>query len=407
MHSLIILKVALRALARNRLRSTLTLLGMVFGVGAVIAMVSLGQGAQRMVQDQIQSVGTNLLFVQPGSRNTGGAQTGAGFNPTLTAEDVDAIAQEIPVVLAASPMVTSRSQLIFGNQNWQTQLVGTNEMAPQVRTWKMAAGEFFNDGDVRSASRVIVLGKTVADNLFQGIDPIGQTLRVRNLPFRVVGVLAPKGQSAMGQDQDDLTVIPYTTAQKKLRRSALSWIDNAMVVTASPLASRVAETQIAELLRQRHNLRADEPDDFQIRNLTDVAQAAEQVTTILTLFLGSIAAVSLLVGGIGIMNIMLVSVTERTREIGIRMAVGARAGQIRMQFLTESVVLSLAGGVIGILFGSALAIAISRVMGWPVLVSSLAVIVSFVFSAAVGVFFGYYPAHRAASLDPIEALRYE
>jgi len=406
-HSLIILKVALRALARNRLRSTLTLLGMVFGVGAVIAMVSLGQGAQRMVQDQIQSVGTNLLFVQPGSRNTGGAQTGAGFNPTLTAEDVDAIAQEIPVVLAASPMVTSRSQLIFGNQNWQTQLVGTNEMAPQVRTWKMAAGEFFNDGDVRSASRVIVLGKTVADNLFQGIDPIGQTLRVRNLPFRVVGVLAPKGQSAMGQDQDDLTVIPYTTAQKKLRRSALSWIDNAMVVTASPLASRVAETQIAELLRQRHNLRADEPDDFQIRNLTDVAQAAEQVTTILTLFLGSIAAVSLLVGGIGIMNIMLVSVTERTREIGIRMAVGARAGQIRMQFLTESVVLSLAGGVIGILFGSALAIAISRVMGWPVLVSSLAVIVSFVFSAAVGVFFGYYPAHRAASLDPIEALRYE
>ena len=407
MNYLAILKVALRALARNKLRSALTLLGMVFGVGAVIAMVSLGQGAQRMVQNQIESVGTNLLFVQPGSSSTGGAQTGAGFSPTLTAEDIDAIGREIPVVLAASPMVNARSQIIFRNQNWQTQVVGTNEHAPQVRNWELAAGEFFNEGDVRSASRVIVLGKTVADQLFQGIDPIGQTTRVRNLPFRVVGVLAPKGQSAMGQDQDDLAVVPYTTAQKKLRSSTLLWIDNAMVATGSPLASRVAETQISELLRQRHNLRPGEPDDFRVRNLTDVAETAQQVTTILTLFLGSIAAVSLLVGGIGIMNIMLVSVTERTREIGIRMAVGARASQIRMQFLTESVVLSLAGGVIGIVFGAGLAIAITRVLGWPVLVSSLAVIVSFAFSAAVGVFFGYYPAHRAASLDPIEALRYE
>jgi putative ABC transport system permease protein len=407
MNYLAILKVSLRALARNKLRSALTLLGMVFGVGAVIAMVSLGQGAQKMVQDQIESVGTNLLFVQPGSRNTGGAQTGFGFTPTLTAEDIEAIAREIPVVLAASPMVNSRSQIIFGNQNWQTQVVGTNEQAPQVRGWELAQGEFFNDADIRSASRVIVLGKTVADQLFPGIDPIGQTVRVRNLPFRVIGILAPKGQSSMGQDQDDIAVVPYTTAQKKLRSSALLWIDNAMVSTGSPLASRVAETQISELLRQRHNLRPDEPNDFQVRNLTDVAQAAEQVTTILTLFLGSIAAVSLLVGGIGIMNIMLVSVTERTREIGIRMAVGARANHIRMQFLTESVVLSLAGGVIGILFGAGLAIAITKVMGWPVLVSSRAVIVSFAFSAAVGVFFGYYPAHRAASLDPIEALRYE
>jgi putative ABC transport system permease protein len=407
MNYMAILKVALRAIARNKLRSSLTLLGIVFGVGAVIAMVSLGQGAQKMVQDQIESVGTNLLFVQPGSRNVGGAQSGFGSTPTLTAEDIDAIAREIPVVLAASPMVNSRSQIIFRNQNWQTQVIGTNEQATQVRNWEVAQGEFFNDADIRSASRVIVLGKTVADQLFLGIDPIGQTVRVRNLPFRVVGVLAPKGQSAMGQDQDDLAVVPYTTAQKKLRSSTLLWIDNAMVATGSPLASRVAETQITDLLRQRHSLRPDEPNDFQVRNLTDVAQAAEQVTTILTLFLGSIAAVSLVVGGIGIMNIMLVSVTERTREIGIRMAVGARASQIRMQFLTESVVLSLAGGIIGILFGAGLAVAITRIMGWPVLVSSLAVLVSFAFSAAVGVFFGYYPAHRAASLDPIEALRYE
>jgi putative ABC transport system permease protein len=402
-----ILKVAMRALTRNKLRSALTLLGMVIGVGAVIAMVSLGQGAQKMVQDQIESVGTNLLFVSPGSRNTGGAQMGAGATPTLTAEDIEAIAREIPVVVAATPIINNRSQLIFGNQNWQTQLVGTSETAPAVRNWKLAEGDFFDDGDVRSANRVIVLGKTVADNLFQGIDPIGQTLRVRNLPFRVVGVLAEKGQSAMGQDQDDLAVVPYTTAQKKLRKSPLLWIDNGMVVTSSPLASRVAESQISDLLRQRHNLRPNDPDDFQVRNLTDVAQAAEQTTMILTLFLGSIAAVSLLVGGIGIMNIMLVSVTERTREIGIRMAIGARSGQIRMQFLSESVVLSLAGGAIGILLGAALAVIVSRLLGFPTFISSLSMIVSFAFSAAVGVFFGYYPAHRAASLDPIEALRYE
>src|ERR1051325_4024468 len=250
-----ILKVALRALTRNKLRSALTLLGMVIGVGAVIAMVSLGQGAQKMVQDQIQSVGTNLLFVTPGSRNTGGAQMGAGATPTLTAEDIQAIAEQVPVVTAATPIINNRTQLIFGNQNWQTQLVGTNETAPTVRNWTLAAGEFFNDGDVRSANRVIVLGKTVADNLFQGVDPVGQTLRVRNLPFRVMGVLAPKGQSAMGQDQDDLAVIPYTTAMKKMRKSPLLWIDNAMVVTGSPLASRVAEGEITTLLRQRHNLR--------------------------------------------------------------------------------------------------------------------------------------------------------
>ena len=402
-----ILKVALRALTRNKLRSALTLLGMVIGVGAVIAMVSLGQGAQKMVQDQIESVGTNLLFVTPGSKNTGGAQQGAGATPTLTAEDIDAIAQEVPVVVAATPIVNSRSQLIFGNENWQTQLVGTNENAPKVRNWTLDSGEFFNDGDVRSAGRVIVLGKTVADNLFQGIDPIGQTIRVKNLPFRVLGVLTPKGQSAMGQDQDDLAVIPYTTAMKKMRKSALLWIDNAMVVTDSPLASRVAEGEITDLLRQRHNLRPSDPDDFQVRNLTDIAAAAEQTTLILTLFLGSIAAVSLIVGGIGIMNIMLVSVTERTREIGIRMAIGARSSQIKMQFLTESVALSLAGGIIGILLGAVLAVVVSRLLKFPTFISTLSMVVSFAFSAAVGVFFGYYPAHRAASLDPIEALRYE
>ena len=336
-----ILKIAWRALGRNKLRSSLTLLGIVIGVSAVITMVSLGQGAQRMVEDQIQSIGTNLLFVTPGSRNLGGAQMGAGAAASLTDQDVEAIARECPAVVAATPIVSTRGQMIFGSQNWAPRIEGTNEMAPIVRDWKLSSGAFFTDGDVRSAGRVVVIGKTVVDNLFQGMDPVGQMIRIRNLPFRVVGVLASRGQSMMGMDQDDVAVVPYTTVQKKMRPSATAAIDNAMVSTASPAASRLAQEQIAELLRQRHNIREGDSDDFQVRNLSDVAAAAEHMTTILTIFLGSIAAISLLVGGIGIMNIMLVSVTERTREIGIRMAVGARAGHIRLQFLTESVSLSL------------------------------------------------------------------
>jgi putative ABC transport system permease protein len=402
-----ILKIAWRALARNKMRSSLTLLGIVIGVGAVITMVSLGQAAQRMVEEQIASVGPNLLFVSPGSRNTGGAHLGAGFSATLTDDDVEAIVREVPLVAAATPMVTTRGQVIFGNQNWSTRVEGTNEHAPLIRDWGVARGEFFSNPDVRSAGRVLVLGNTVAEKLFPGLDPIGQIVRLNNLPFRVSGVLEAKGQALTGQDQDDMVVVPYTTVQKKLRRSALTTIDNAMISTTSPLASRVAETQITELMRQRHNIRPGQDDDFRVRNLADVAAAAEQTTLILTLLLGSIAAVSLIVGGIGIMNIMLVSVTERTREIGIRMAVGARSSQIRMQFLAESVMLSLIGGLIGIVLGSAGAWGVARVLSWPTFISPLAVVISFVFSAAVGIFFGYYPAHRAASLDPIEALRYE
>ncbi|MBI1956433.1 MAG: ABC transporter permease [Acidobacteria bacterium] len=401
------LKVALRALGRNKMRSALTLLGMIIGVGAVIAMVSVGQGAQKLVQDQIQSIGTNLLFVTPGSRMEAGAHTGQGGVSTLTAEDIDAIQREVAVVKAATPLMDARVQLVFGNQNWGVQVQGTNEKYLEVKDWPMQEGEFFTEGDVLGAGRVIVLGKTVADNLFQGIDPVGQVIRVRNLPFRVVGVLSPKGQSMMGQDQDDIAVIPYTTLQKKLRRSPVLWMDRAMVTTISQQASYVAQGQIADLLRQRHKIQPGEPDDFTVRNLTDVAEAAQQTTLIMTLLLGSIAGISLIVGGIGIMNIMLVSVTERTREIGIRMAVGAHSGHIRLQFLTESVTLSLMGGLIGVLVGSALAVVISRFLSWPAIVSPLSVIVSFAFSAAVGIFFGYYPAHKAASLDPIEALRYE
>jgi len=407
MNLLAILKVAVRALNRNKLRTALTMLGIIIGVGAVIALVSVGQGAQSMIQDQINGMGTNMMFIMPGNVFFGGASLGAGAASTLTEEDVNAMVKEIPTIAAASPIVRASGQLVFGNQNWFVQIQGSNEKFPLIRNWKVDSGEFFTDLDVRSADRVIVLGKTVADKLFAGVDPIGQMIRVRNLPFRVVGVLAVKGQSMVGQDQDDTAVVPYTTAQRKLLGQQIPSINQAMISSISPEASAVTEKQVSELLRQRHKIQTGQTDDFMVRNMTDVAQTSAQVTTLLTILLGSIAAISLIVGGIGIMNIMLVSVTERTREIGIRMAVGARPNYIRLQFLTESLVLSLVGGFVGVLIGGSLAALIARVLGWPTLVSALSVFVSFAFATAIGIFFGYYPAHKAAALDPIEALRYE
>ncbi len=402
-----ILKVAVRALNRNKLRTALTMLGIIIGVGAVIALVSIGQGAQSMVQDQINGMGNNMMFIMPGNVSFGGASLGAGAANTLTEEDVQAMIKEVPTIAAASPVVRASGQLVFGNQNWFVQIQGSNEKFPDIRNWKVEKGEFFSDSDVRSAERVIVLGKSVADKLFSGLDPIGQMIRVRNLPFRVIGVLTAKGQSMVGQDQDDTAIVPYTTVQRKLLGQQIPSIGQAMISSISPEASAVTEKQVAELLRQRHKIQPGQTDDFMVRNMTDVAQTSAQITTLMTILLGSIAAISLIVGGIGIMNIMLVSVTERTREIGIRMAVGARPNYIRLQFLTESLVLSLVGGLIGVLIGGSLAALVAHFLGWPTLVSAISVLISFAFATAIGIFFGYYPAHKAAALDPIEALRYE
>ena len=407
MDLLMIIRVAFRALIRNKMRAALTMLGIIIGVSAVIAMVSIGQGASASVQAQIESIGTNLLFVSAGAQNVGGVRSGTGDTGTntLTVDDLEAIKREVPSVSMVTPNVNARSQLVAGNMNWNTAVTDVSEEYPEIRTWPVASGSFFTDSDVRSAARVIVIGQTLADSLFAGADPIGQDLRVQNLPFRVVGVMNRKGQDPQGRDQDDVAFAPYTTVQKKIL--GRDRIQIAFVSAVSQDATYTAQQQITDLLRQRHKLTPNEPDDFTVRNMTDVAEAANETSKTMTILLACIAGVSLLVGGIGIMNIMLVSVTERTREIGIRMAIGARSSAVRSQFLIESIVLSLTGGTIGIILGIVLSLAIPAFLGWPTLVSMMAIVGSVLFSAAVGIFFGYYPARKAASLDPIEALRYE
>ncbi len=400
-----VLQSSLRALRRNKMRSFLTMLGVIIGVGAVIAMLAIGQGAKYSVEEQISALGTNVLIVLPGSQQTGGIRVGAGSVTTLTEDDALAIQRECPAVALVSPGTRAGGQVIAGDLNWATIIEGTGTDYLEIRQWRIAYGDFYTDQDIKSASKVCVLGKTVADNLFPDANPVDQNIRIRNVPFKVVGVLEKKGQNAMGQDQDDVILAPYTTVAKRL--SWFPYIRQVLVSATTPANIPVAQQQITELLRMRHRISPYDPDDFTIRNQADLASAATATTDVLTVLLASIASVSLLVGGIGIMNIMLVSVTERTREIGIRMSVGARGRDILTQFMAEALVLSLIGGTAGMVIGIVGSTVISSMAKWPTIVTAFSIVLSLVFSIAVGVFFGYYPARKAALLNPIDALRYE
>jgi len=398
-------RLALRALARNKMRSALTMLGIIIGVAAVIAVVSIGQGAQYMVQQGIQAMGTNVVFIAAGSGRPGGIRVGYGGVKTLTIDDMNAILREIPLIKEAAPSVNSRKQIVYGNQNWSTVINGTTPNYFEIRNWSIQSGSVFSDEEVDLAANVCVIGTTVAKNLFLDENPVGKTLRIGNLPFRVDGVLESKGQNVIGQDQDDAVYAPYTTVQRKI--SGITWVQFINASAISPVASVAAVAPITSLLRERHRIGTGDDDDFFVRTQSEVADLMNQTQGVMTMLLGGIASVSLLVGGIGIMNIMLVSVTERTREIGVRMAVGATERDVQQQFLVEAVTLSMMGGAIGILLGLVGSALVSNFLSWPTLVSLKAIVTAAIFSAAVGIFFGYYPARKAARLDPIEALRYE
>jgi putative ABC transport system permease protein len=394
--------VALRALRRNTMRSILTALGIIIGVGAVIAMVSIGNGAKSQVEAQVASLGENVITVFPGSFTSGGMRSGWGGASTLSLDDADAIEREVTGVFGVSPEVRDRAQVLANGLNWNTMVMGESPDYPQIRSWKMGEGAMFTDQDVRSVAKVAVIGKTVVDQLFPDGDPLGETIRIRDIPFKVVGVLASKGFNLFGQDQDDTVVIPYTSHLKRVSHHPN--INSILVQAASAKVIAKVQQDITDLLMQR---RKGREQDFTVRNQVEIAQAATATSETMTVLLGAIAGVSLIVGGIGIMNIMLVSVTERTREIGIRLAVGAHGRDVLLQFLIEAVILSSLGGIIGVIIGVGSSQLVSLRTGWPVVVSSTSVVVAVVFSAAVGVFFGFYPARKAAQLDPIEALRYE
>jgi putative ABC transport system permease protein len=408
-----LIAISLRTLAKNKLRSGLTILGVVIGIAAVTTMVSLGQSAAQLVQEQFQTLGSNVIVVLPASSQTGGLRTGTVT--TLTEADCHAIATECPSVLAVSPFIGTSGQVIGGNVNWKPdQMLGVGPDYPIVRNWPMASGEFFSERDIVSAAKVCVLGLTVARQLFPDTDPIGQLVRVKNIPFTVIGVLTRKGANLVGQDQDNILLMPYTTVRKRLQNSVFSNVDVAFISARSELLSSQAEREIRALLTERHRLSPGEPADFEVRNTADVANVFAVIMGSLTAVLSAIAAISLVVGGVGIMNIMLVSVTERTREIGIRMALGARPRDILRQFLVESVVLSSLGGVIGIALGVGGSAGIIGLINavlpnthWSLQISIPAALIALLFAAAVGIFFGYYPARRASRLDPIEALRYD
>jgi putative ABC transport system permease protein len=408
MNLLIILGVALKALARNKMRTSLTMLGMIIGVAAVIAMVALGTGAQLQIEEQVKSAGTNLITIRTGNFRRGGVSMGMGGSPTLKSDDVDAIRAQVPGAVYLAASVNTRDQVIAGGQNWSAQIEGTDVEFPMIRFWGLEYGIFFTQAHVRSAAKVAVLGTVVRDNLFgKNTDPVGQRIRIRTQSFQVIGVMESKGSGQFGQDQDDIILVPYTTVQKKLRGRAGTNISGMIISASSSDQMDEISTQITAVLREEHGLIPGDDDDFMIRTQEDIASMLTGMTETMTGLLAAIAGISLLVGGIGIMNIMLVSVTERTREIGLRMAVGAKGRDVLFQFLVEAVVLSLAGGLVGVGLGFVLSEGLTQFLQWPTAVPFNAIWIAVGFAAAIGIFFGFYPARKAAQLDPIESLRFE
>jgi putative ABC transport system permease protein len=401
-----LLKIAVRALVRNKLRAFLTMLGIIIGVASVIAMLAIGEGAKRNIQDEMSSMGTNLIMIMPNMQQRGGVSLGASSSMVLKMTDVEALRNEATALSEVSPQVSANGQVIYGNQNTQTSVYGVTEEYLSIRKLTIENGRIFNSNEVRSMSKVCILGQTVVENLFgEGSDPVGLTLRIKNLPFQIIGVLEDKGESGMGQDQDDLILAPYTTVQRRL--AAIDYINGIYASAVTEEKSAQAIEEVTEILRRTHKLKESEEDDFRVMSQSELMETVSSITDILTYLLGAIAGISLLVGGIGIMNIMFVSVTERTREIGLRMSIGGRGQDILRQFLVESIILSILGGALGVIFGYLIAKGAGSLMDSPTVITSQSVILAFAVCFAIGVFFGWYPARKAASLNPIDALRYE
>jgi putative ABC transport system permease protein len=407
MNGLMVLRVSLKALYRNKTRSFLTALGIIMGIAAVIVVVAMGQGATVMVKTQISNMGSNLVMVFPGSQKAGGFRGGMGTQQTLTADDGAAILKECSQVEAMSPMVMSGGQVIYHENNWRTMIQGVSVSYPNVRNWPIESGDFFTDSDIKSGNRVCLVGKTVVTQIFADEDPVGKTIRIRNMPFRVIGVLSGKGSTAWGQDQDDTILAPWTTVRRVLQNSPFNNVNQILISLKSMDSLSQARAEIVGILRQRHKLGQGTDDDFTVLDMVEITQTMTQVSSVMSMLLTVTAAISLIVGGIGIMNIMLVAVTERTREIGLRMAVGARRRDILLQFLAEAVTLSCVGGILGIALGIGFAKIVVWKTHWPLLISPVAVFVALLFSASVGIFFGFYPASRASRLNPIESLHHE